>query len=71
LLKWAEWYRTGAGVFPENKVGLFVKTVETSAIGITTYPNAEAREQAGKLRDQSNQTDKASWKVRDTVPLSG
>ena len=42
LQKWADWARTGAGVFPENQILLFVKTGETSAIGIATYPNEEA-----------------------------
>ena len=29
LQKWADWARTGAGVFPENQILLFVKTGET------------------------------------------
>ena len=71
LQKWADWARTGAGVFPENQILLFVKTGETSAIGIATYPNEEAREMATKLRDQSRKIFSESWVVRDVVPLSG
>jgi len=37
LENWAEWYKRD-GPFPNNEISLFVKTGETSAFGIASYP---------------------------------
>ena len=39
--KFASWYK-GHGSYPDNEVSLFVKTGETTAMGISVYPTEEA-----------------------------
>ena len=47
LKGWAQQYGE-SGPFPNNIISLFVKTGDTSAIGINTYPDEEARAAADK-----------------------
>ena len=50
--KFASWYK-GHGDYPNNDISLFVRTGETSAIGISVYPTEEDRQNADKLRNES------------------
>ena len=61
LENWAEWYQAH-GPFPHQEINVFVKTGETSAFGIATYPNEEAREIGGRLRDDLIGNSKMSLK---------
>ena len=70
LENWADWYKND-GPFPNNEMSLFVKTGETSAFGIATYPSEEAREKGGKIRDKLVHSPEMSYKVKDVVPLGG
>ena len=70
LENWAEWYQAH-GPFPHQEINVFVKTGETSAFGIATYPNEEARETGGKLRDDLIGNAKMSFEIKEIVPLSG
>ena len=70
LENWADWYKND-GPFPNNEISLFVKTGETSAFGIATYPSEEAREKGGKIRDKLVHSPEMSYKVKDVVPLGG
>ena len=49
LKGWAQQY-SKSGPFPNNIISLFVKTGDTSAIGINTYPDEEARAAADQHR---------------------
>ena len=60
--KFASWYK-GHGAYPNNDISLFVRTGETSAIGISVYPTEE-------LRNESASTD-LSGIVKEIIPLSG
>ena len=66
--KFASWYK-GHGSYPDNEVSLFVKTGETTAMGISVYPTEETRSRADKLREESAGT---SFKniVKEIMPLS-
>ena len=57
------------GPFPNNEISLFVKTGETSAIGIATYPSEEAREAGGKIRDDLHNNSEMAFKIKEFVPL--
>ena len=70
LENWADWYKND-GPFPNNEISLFVKTGETSAFGIATYPSEEAREKGGEIRDKLVHSPEMSYKVKDVVPLGG
>ena len=50
------WYK-GHGTYPNNDISLFVRTGETSAIGISVYPTEEDRHNADKMRNESASTD--------------
>ena len=67
--EFVSWYK-GHGSYPENEVSLFVKTGDTSAIGISVYPTEEARSNADKLR-QIHAGDSLKNIAREIVPLSG
>ena len=70
LTKWANWYRE-AGAFPNNLISLFVRTGDTSAIGIATYPDEDARAEADNHRKNSAKLENNNYVVREIVPLSG
>ena len=70
LNSWAEWYKNN-GPFPQQEINVFVKTSETSAFGIATYPNEEARETGGRLRDDLIGNSKMSFDIKEIVPMSG
>ena len=70
LQNWAEWYKNN-GPFPQQEINVFVKTGETSAFGIATYPNEEARETDGRLRDDLIGNSQMSFDIKEIVPLSG
>ena len=65
----ASWYK-GHGTYPNNDISLFVRTGETSAIGISVYPTEEDRNNADRLRNESASTDLSDI-VREIIPLSG
>ena len=65
----AAWYK-GHGAYPDNQVSLFVRTGNTSAIGISVYPSEEARNRADDIRNENASTALGSL-VREIVPLSG
>ena len=67
--EFASWYK-GHGTYPNNDISLFVRTGETSAIGISVYPTEEDRQNADKLRNESASTD-LSGIVKEIIPLSG
>ena len=67
--KFASWYK-GHGAYPNNDISLFVRTGETSAIGISVYPTEEDRQNADKLRNESTSTD-LSEIVKEMIPISG
>ena len=67
--EFASWYK-GHGTYPNNDISLFVRTGETSAIGISVYPTEEDRNNADRLRNESASTD-LSGIVREIIPLSG
>ena len=67
--QFATWYK-GHGSYPENEVSLFVKTGDTTAMGISVYPTEEARSRADILRDESADTSLKKI-VKEIVPLSG
>ena len=67
--KFASWYK-GHGAYPNNDISLFVRTGETSAIGISVYPTEEDRQNADKLRNESASID-LSGIVKEIIPLSG
>ena len=67
--EFASWYKD-IGSHPNNDVSLFVRTGETSAIGISVYPTEEDRQNADKLRNESASTD-LSEIVKEIIPLSG
>jgi hypothetical protein len=69
LENWAEWYKSD-GPFPNNEISLFVKTGETSAFGIASYPTEEDRESGGKLRDALVNGD-VPFKIKEIVPFGG
>ena len=58
------------GAYPNNDISRFVRTGETSAIGISVYPTEEDRQNADKLRNESASTD-LSEIVKEIIPLSG
>jgi len=70
LESWAVWYKNN-GPFPQQEISLFVKTGETSAFGIATYPNEESQETGGRLRDDLIGNSEMSFKIKEIVPLSG
>ena len=70
LESWAVWYKNN-GPFPQQEINVFVKTGETSAFGIATYPNEESRETGGRLRDDLIGNSEMSFKIKEIVPLSG
>ncbi len=59
------------GPFPHQEINVFVKTGDTSAFGIATYPTEEARDTGGKLRDELINNSEMSFKIKEIVPLSG
>ena len=67
--QFASWYK-GHGTYPNNDISLFVRTGETSAIGISVYPTEEDRNNADRLRNESASTDLSDI-VREIIPLSG
>ena len=67
--EFASWYK-GRGTYPNNDISLFVRTGETSAIGISVYPTEEDRNNADRLRNESASTDLSDI-VREIIPLSG
>ena len=67
--QFASWYKFH-GTYPKNDISLFVRTGETSAIGISVYPTEQDRINADKLRNESASTD-LSEIVREIIPLSG
>ena len=67
--EFATWYK-GHGTYPENEVSLFVRTGDTTAMGISVYPTEAARRKADKLREQSADTVLKDI-VKEIVPLSG
>jgi hypothetical protein len=69
IKKFASWYK-GHGSYPDNEVSLFVKTGETTAMGISVYPTEEARSRADRLREESADTSLKNI-VKEIVPLSG
>ena len=69
LENWAEWYKRD-GPFPNNEISLFVKTGETSAFGIASYPTEEDRVSGGKLRDALVKGD-VPFKIKEIIPFGG
>ena len=67
--EFASWYKAH-GTYPNNDISLFVRTGETSAIGISVYPTEQDRQNADKLRNESASTD-LSEIVKEIIPLSG
>ena len=67
--EFASWYKD-IGSLPKNDVSLFVRTGETSAIGISVYPTEEDRQNADKLRNDRTST-YLSGIVKEIIPLSG
>ncbi len=67
--EFASWYKSH-GSYPNNDISLFVRTGDTSAIGISVYPSEEDRQNADKLRNESASTD-LSGVVKEIIPLSG
>ena len=67
--EFASWYK-GHGTYPNNDISLFVRTGETSAIGISVYPTEEDRNNADRLRNESASNDLSDI-VREIIPLSG
>ena len=67
--EFAFWYK-GHVTYPNNDISLFVRTGETSAIGISVYPTEQDRQNADKLRNESASTD-LSEIVKEIIPLSG
>ncbi len=67
--EFASWYK-GHGTYPNNDISLFVRTGETSAIGISVYPTEEDRNNADRLRNESASSDLSDI-VREIIPLSG
>ena len=67
---WAQQYGKW-GPFPNNIISLFVKTGDTSAIGINTYPDEEATAAADQHRVNFIQNQRESFNVREVMPLSG
>jgi len=67
--EFATWYK-GRGSYPDNEVSLFVKTGETTSIGISVYPTEEERSRADTLRQESADTSLKNV-VKEIVPLSG
>ena len=57
--------------FPNNMIFLFVKTGDTQATGINTYPDEEARAVADKHRVNLIDNQSENFIVRETMPLSG
>ena len=70
LERWADWYMQN-GPFPHQEINVFVKTGDTSAFGIATYPTEEARETGSKLRDKLIDNSAMSFEIKEVVPLSG
>ena len=69
LENWAEWYKRD-GPCPNNEISLFVKTGETSAFGIASYPTEGDRESGGKLRDALANGD-VPFKIKEIIPFGG
>ncbi len=67
--EFATWYK-GHGTYPENEVSLFVRTGDTTAMGISVYPTEVARRKADELREHSADTVLKEI-VKEIVPLSG
>ena len=63
LQEWSDWYRDN-GPFPNNTLSLFVKTGDTSALGISVYPDEESRAAADGHRDASAES---KFSVREIV----
>ena len=63
------WYK-GHGSYPNNEVSLFVRTGDTTALGISVYPTEESRNNAHKLREEHADTSLKNI-AREIVPLSG
>lgn len=69
LENWVEQYKSD-GPFPHNEISLFVKTGETSAFRIASYPTEEDRESGGKLRDALVNGD-VLFKIKEIIPFGG
>ena len=69
LENWTEWYKSDWS-FQHNEFSLFVKTGETSAFGIASYPTEEDRESGGKLRDALVNGD-VPFKIKEIIPFGG
>ena len=67
--EFASWYK-GHGTYPNNDISLFVRTGETSAIGISVYTKEDDRQHADNLRNDSASTE-LSRVVKEIIPLSG
>ena len=70
LKGWAQQYGK-SGPFPNNIISLFVKTGDTSAIGINTYPDEEAIAVADQHRVSFIEDQRENFSVREVMPLSG
>ena len=70
LKGWAQQYGK-SGPFPNNIISLFVQTGDTSAIGINTYPDEEARAVADQNRGIFIEDQLENVCVRDVMPLIG
>ena len=70
LKGWAQQYGK-SGPFPNNIISLFVQTGDTSAIGINTYPDEEARAVADQHRVSFIENQRENFSVREIMPLSG
>ena len=64
-----DWYRE-RGAFPGNTLSLWVRTGDTSAVGINVYPDEAARQNADKLREES-MTEALRDAVTGAIPVSG
>ena len=59
------------GPYPNTEQTVFVKTEESSGIGITVYQNEKARLAGHEIRKKGLQTDIFSKHLKDTVVLEG
>ena len=59
------------GPYPNTEQTVFVKTGESSGVGITVYQNEEARLAGHEIRKKELQTDIFSKHLKDTVVLEG
>ena len=70
LKSWAQQFGK-SGPFPNNIISLFIKTGDTSAIGINTYPDEKATAAADQHRLNFIQNQRENFNVREVMPLSG